>query len=295
MQRITKKRIAAGALLTVLGALLLWLPPQAVQLSGYQALAQQAEGVVDNVTTQNLVAFSAVSAIKTVLAVIEDSSVGIGFQLQLGDAVQTVYDYVDFVWEALLYSLLLLSAYKMVLETQLLQAGLQLMGAGILLSGLCLALPRLPAGLRRVAPRIAFTGAMFAYVVPAALLCMNFATEHYTGPVKARQAQRIQELEKQTGRLSAQIAALKGSVDLLRPVDSASALRDQISSITTTMTSTVGEATQAMLYYVVISLFELLIFPIISAWLLFKLLHLFFGRIMDSAGLTPRAAQPAAA
>ena len=45
---------------------------------------------------------------------------------RMGDAVQAVYDYVNFVWDSLLYSLLVLSGYKMLLETQLLHLGLQL-------------------------------------------------------------------------------------------------------------------------------------------------------------------------
>ena len=88
----TGLRIIASPLCAVAGVLLLWLPPQVVTLSGYAPLSQRAEAVVDEVTAQNLAAFAGVSAIKTGLAIIEDSSVGVGFQLQVGDAVQAVYD-----------------------------------------------------------------------------------------------------------------------------------------------------------------------------------------------------------
>ena len=46
--------------------------------------------------------FLILSGIKSGLAVIEGSEVGIGFNLQLGDVVQSVYDYVDIAWKTAL-------------------------------------------------------------------------------------------------------------------------------------------------------------------------------------------------
>lgn len=46
--------------------------------------------------------FLILSAIKSGLAVIEGSEVGIGFNLQVGDLVQSVYDYVDIAWKTAL-------------------------------------------------------------------------------------------------------------------------------------------------------------------------------------------------
>ena len=46
--------------------------------------------------------FLVLSGIKTGLAVIEGSEVGIGFNLELGDLVQSVYDYVDIAWKTAL-------------------------------------------------------------------------------------------------------------------------------------------------------------------------------------------------
>lgn len=276
------KWLAVPALMAV-GLLLVWLPPQVVALSGYAALSREAEAVVDGATAQNLAAFASVSAIKTGLAIVEDSSVGVGFQIQLGDAVQAVYDYVDFVWEALLYSLLVLGAYKMLIETQLLHLGLQIIGAGLLLWGAGLALPRLPEGLRRLGPRLAFGGVLFAGLVPGALLGMHFATKHYTGPLKARHAARIDELRGQVEAVSAQFGALKSSVDILHPLDSAGAVRAQVGQLTTALSTAAAQGTQAMLYYVVIVLFELLIFPIVTALLLFKLVQALFGRALERA------------
>ena len=46
--------------------------------------------------------FLVLSAVKSGLAVIEGSEVGIGFSLQVGDLVQSVYDYVDIAWKTVL-------------------------------------------------------------------------------------------------------------------------------------------------------------------------------------------------
>jgi hypothetical protein len=46
--------------------------------------------------------FLLLSSIKSGLAVVEGSEVGVGFSLELGDVVQPVYDYVDIAWKAAL-------------------------------------------------------------------------------------------------------------------------------------------------------------------------------------------------
>lgn len=46
--------------------------------------------------------FLVLSGIKSGLAVIEGSEVGIGFNLEIGDIVQSVYDYVDIAWKTAL-------------------------------------------------------------------------------------------------------------------------------------------------------------------------------------------------
>jgi hypothetical protein len=46
--------------------------------------------------------FLVLSAIKSGLAVIEGSEVGIGFNLEVGDIVQSIYDYVDIAWKTAL-------------------------------------------------------------------------------------------------------------------------------------------------------------------------------------------------
>jgi len=51
---------------------------------------------------RSLAGFLVLSGIKSGLAIIEGSEVGIGFNLEIGDIVQSVYDYVDIAWKTAL-------------------------------------------------------------------------------------------------------------------------------------------------------------------------------------------------
>ena len=93
---------------------------------------------VEGIYQQQMSTFLLVSTVKTCLAVMEGSTVGFSFvvkgDLQVGDAFQTVYDFVDRIWEMLFYSLLLVTAYKTILETGLMNIFLYLAWAGFALS-----------------------------------------------------------------------------------------------------------------------------------------------------------------
>jgi ABC-type multidrug transport system fused ATPase/permease subunit len=75
-----------------------------------RALARVGLGELDRANHQYLdesynralEGFLLLSAAKSGLAVIEGSEVGIGFNLQIGDLVQSVYDYVDIAWKTVL-------------------------------------------------------------------------------------------------------------------------------------------------------------------------------------------------
>lgn len=63
--------------------------------------------------------FLILTGVKTVLAIIEGSDVGVGFSLQVGDVVKAVYDYIDFAWTVMLLATLALLMTQMLLETAL--------------------------------------------------------------------------------------------------------------------------------------------------------------------------------
>ena len=71
---------------------------------------------LDDAFDRSLAGFLVLSGIKSGLAVIEGSEVGIGFNLEIGDIVQAVYDYVDVAWKTALAGGTILLITRMCLE-----------------------------------------------------------------------------------------------------------------------------------------------------------------------------------
>ena len=69
---------------------------------GLQHLAENNDEYLKESMEKAVSGFLILSGIKTGLAIIEGSEVGIGFNLELGDVVQSVYDYVDIAWKTAL-------------------------------------------------------------------------------------------------------------------------------------------------------------------------------------------------
>ena len=77
--------------------------------------------------------FLLVSTLKSSLAMIEGSDVGIGFRFEVGDIVQSTYDLVDFTWKMLLYGILLITFSKIFFESNVINIGLYILGLGFFL------------------------------------------------------------------------------------------------------------------------------------------------------------------
>lgn len=71
---------------------------------------------LDEAFDRSLSGFLVLSGIKSGLAIIEGSEVGIGFNLEIGDIVQAVYDYVDVAWKAALAGGTILLLTRLCLE-----------------------------------------------------------------------------------------------------------------------------------------------------------------------------------
>jgi len=69
---------------------------------GMQRLGDANDAYLQDAFDRSLAGFLVLSGIKSGLAVIEGSEVGIGFNLEIGDIVQSVYDYVDIAWKTAL-------------------------------------------------------------------------------------------------------------------------------------------------------------------------------------------------
>ena len=71
-------------------------------MSAWKSCPRTNHRYLDESYDRALEGFLVLSAVKSGLAVIEGSEVGIGFSLEVGDLVQSVYDYVNIAWKTVL-------------------------------------------------------------------------------------------------------------------------------------------------------------------------------------------------
>ncbi len=83
---------------------------------GMQQVGNANDAYLQEAFDRSLAGFLILSGIKSGLAVIEGSEVGIGFNLEIGDIVQSVYDYVDIAWKTALAGGTVLLITRMSLE-----------------------------------------------------------------------------------------------------------------------------------------------------------------------------------
>jgi len=83
--------------------------------SGLDKLADSNDRYLTLASQRALTTFGVLTGLKIGLAVIEGSEIGVGVNLQVGDAVQAAYDYVDIAWRTVLYSTIILAGIKYLL------------------------------------------------------------------------------------------------------------------------------------------------------------------------------------
>jgi len=89
--------VAIAMILTVIG-----YTDTLIQGAGMGLVTDSNRDYLTDAFDRSLVGFLILSGIKSGLAIIEGSEVGIGFNLEIGDIVQSVYDYVDVAWKTAL-------------------------------------------------------------------------------------------------------------------------------------------------------------------------------------------------
>ncbi len=276
--RVPLWRWPVAGLLMLVGIGLVLFPTPIAKYTGYDALNAHAMELVDKTLERDQATFLVITAIKATLAVIEGSEVGVGFELEVGDVVQPAYDYVDFFWEMFLYAFLILGSYKLLMETGMLVLGLGLMGLGLVLLSASLISPIQVSALRRWGRRTLLGGALFAYAVPMALIATHALSERYTTKIKEHHLQSIKSLDLQLDRLADEFIALKGQINLLQPGTSLENLKTGMYNIAQSMGRTFQQSLTAFLYYMLVIAFEVVLFPFLSAWMLYKFGQFALGR-----------------
>ncbi len=90
---------------------------QSIEAIGLRPLSNANEAYLDAAFQRSMQTFGVLSAIKIGLAIVEGTEVGVGASVQVGDAVQAVYDYVDIAWRVVLASSAILLGTQYLLKS----------------------------------------------------------------------------------------------------------------------------------------------------------------------------------
>lgn len=100
---MNRSRIAAAVLLTAcIVASATGIANLGLNAAGLGKLRAANDRYLQGAFDKTLKTFAVLSAVKVGLAVVRGSDVGIGFNLEVGDVVQSAYDYVDVAWRTVL-------------------------------------------------------------------------------------------------------------------------------------------------------------------------------------------------
>ncbi|MFZ1982891.1 MAG: hypothetical protein WAU91_00665 [Desulfatitalea sp.] len=167
---------------------------------GLDRLARANDGYLDRAFDRALAGFLILSGIKSGLAIVEGSSVGVGVQVELGDVVQPAYDYVDMAWKAAMAGASIIALMQLALQ------GLALIDHWALVLSLsvwtaaCLALWLLPRqlnlhGIFRQAGRFGATLCIMLYVLlPLTVSAAALISQRITAPMVERSHEQLKAL-----------------------------------------------------------------------------------------------------
>ena len=244
-------------------------------------LSDRAMALVDESLERNLTTFLTISAIKAGMALIEGSSVGVGFELQLGDVIQPAYDYVDFFWKMFLYAFMILGFYKLVLETEMLTLGIVLAGIGLVLAGIGLVTPGSERTFQKIGKRFLMFGILIAYLLPISLIGTQSLSEKYTVTLEEKQVEQIEAFGVELDRAKADFVALRERISLFNPGESLADMRAGLLAIADLVAASFKKSLLAFLYFVLLLMFDLLFFPLLSMYVLYKITQFAMDRAFE--------------
>jgi hypothetical protein len=268
-----KQRLLAVALI-VAGVLCAALPERAGELLLQGAASRAATEQVDAALERNQDTFLILSAAEAAVAVVEGSGVGVGFDLQIGDVVQPVLDLVHFFWRLLLFSLLLLGAYKLLMETGILSLGIAGLGFALGMWGAGLLWPawrrRLHAGARGVA-------------LPAALLATQWLSASYTRGLEQRYRGAITAFGADLRQAKDALLDPETTPPWYQPGQRIEDFQARVSAAARYVGERFDASLLSFTFYGILLLFDYLVLPFASAWLLYRLAALAFARLLPPA------------
>ena len=176
---------------------------QGLRWCGLQRLSDSNHAYLDKAFNTSLAGFVLLSSIKSGLAVVEGSEVGIGFSLQLGDVVQPVYDYVDIAWRAALAGGTIIIGMQLALEGLTLADHWVLAALLLALAGRSVIQWRIPHWRRldrmlKEAVRVCATLCLMLYLLlPLSVLAAGSLSAKITAPMIAQAHEELRQIKEQ--------------------------------------------------------------------------------------------------
>ena len=264
-----RERVAA-LLLIASGLFCALLPERAGGVLLHGLATRAAVQQVDAAFEQNQNTFLQLTAAKAAAAVVEGSSVGVGFALEVGDVMQPVLDLIHFFWRLLLFSLLLLGTYKLLLETGILGLGFAALGAGLVAWGLALLAPG-RRGLRGAARFLVLAGLLLAWLVPAALLATHWLGSTYTRDLELSYRRQIAAFGEDLVRAKDSVLDPEHRAPWYRPGERVEDFRTRLAAAARFVSERFEAVLPSFTFYALLQLFDHLLLPLGSAWILYRL------------------------
>ena len=158
--------------------------------------------------------FLLVSTLKSSLAMIEGSDVGVGFRFELGDIVQSTYDLVDFTWKILLYGILLITFSKIFFESNLIDTGVYLLGIGFILRVSGLFIRTYKEKIVSVGSGIIIAGLIVSFYIPVSTFVSFRACEYFVGHIERDLDHQMKDVSKEWENFKSELSLtkMKGSI-----------------------------------------------------------------------------------
>ena len=188
---------------------------------GMQSVENANDVYLQEAFDRSLAGFLVLSGIKSGLAVIEGSEVGIGFNLEIGDIVQSVYDYVDIAWKTALAGGAVLLITRLSLEAistidQWFLALLFLVMVGfLLLEWFFAAYARLANVFREAMLFLLVLSLTLYYLLPLGITAASFVSRKITAPLIASSQEGFESVHQELSpaRINNQLFAEDADAD----------------------------------------------------------------------------------
>jgi len=119
IRRLSSRPLLFTVLLLALSVGAAYVTDRVVQVVGIGQIVEANDQYLEGSFKKSGVAFLSLSAIKAAVAIIEGSTIGVSFgvaaDLQVGDSVQSIYDFVDMAWKITFFSSTILYVVRLLL------------------------------------------------------------------------------------------------------------------------------------------------------------------------------------